>query len=331
MAKQGQEPGMAQLSDNPKPTFLQSKFQIGSRKGPINYGHTETVFHPDDISAEKKANRDDIMQYKKKSVLGDSKPQWNSSVYVQKKICEDKRIRANFEHDRAHMHQYNYRAEVLPEKIVAPPPKTNRYQVHAVGGSEIERRANARANNKIFQGIAKRTEEMKVNPKLDDKPEWNACTVLTKNEKKALFNAKEAQCQENSKRKKEKLKNYRNPEQLVKEHHRQDRIVKSAGQQAILMTPSGVPVPLRPSMLESSRISNQDSTMSNASMMTYNRLAKNPTQKERKFAHSGAWEFNQIEQRWMWSDTGSYEKDSPGDIVTIVNPNAYNFASPSHN
>ena len=28
---------------------------------------------------------------------------------------------------------------------------------------------------------------------------------------------------------------------------------------------------------------------------------------------------------WMWSDTGSFERDTPGDIVRIRNPAAFNF------
>ena len=50
----------------------------------------------------------------------------------------------------------------------------------------------------------------------------------------------------------------------------------------------------------------------------------------KKYSHSGVYEFNKIEQKWMWSDTGGEEKDSKGDIVTVVNPDAWNFASPGH-
>ena len=32
----------------------------------------------------------------------------------------------------------------------------------------------------------------------------------------------------------------------------------------------------------------------------------------------------------MWSDTGSYERASPGDVVTIRDAGAYNLASPNN-
>ena len=36
----------------------------------------------------------------------------------------------------------------------------------------------------------------------------------------------------------------------------------------------------------------------------------------------------QRNRKW-WSDTGSFVRESPGDIVKVHNPNAYNFASPT--
>jgi len=55
--------------DNSKPAYLQSKFRIGSRKGQINYGHDETVFHPDDIPTEKKTIGKMFLSTKKNHTL----------------------------------------------------------------------------------------------------------------------------------------------------------------------------------------------------------------------------------------------------------------------
>ena len=30
----------------------------------------------------------------------------------------------------------------------------------------------------------------------------------------------------------------------------------------------------------------------------------------------------------MWSDTASFEKDSPGDMIRVHNPTGFNFAAP---
>lgn len=60
-----------------------------------------------------------------------------------------------------------------------------------------------------------------------------------------------------------------------------------------------------------------------------NRLAKERSEKFRTFQHSGTYGYNELEGQWMWSDTGSCERESPGDIVKVKNPHAYNFASPT--
>lgn len=39
-------------------------------------------------------------------------------------------------------------------------------------------------------------------------------------------------------------------------------------------------------------------------------------------------ELNKLEGEWMWSDTGSFCKESEGDVVKVHDPNRYNFASP---
>ena len=51
--------------------------------------------------------------------------------------------------------------------------------------------------------------------------------------------------------------------------------------------------------------------------------------KLRTFKHSGIYGFNEDEGRWMWSDTGSFEKESRGDMVRVTNPNGLNLAAPT--
>ena len=41
--------------------------------------------------------------------------------------------------------------------------------------------------------------------------------------------------------------------------------------------------------------------------------------------HSGVWEFNKVENRYMWSDTGSFDFESKGDIRKVHNANAMNL------
>jgi hypothetical protein len=62
----------------------------------------------------------------------------------------------------------------------------------------------------------------------------------------------------------------------------------------------------------------------------HNRMAVEPSRRVRRFSHSGVYEYNQNVKSWMWSDTASYERASPGDIVTIMDPDAHNLAAPSN-
>ena len=58
---------------------------------------------------------------------------------------------------------------------------------------------------------------------------------------------------------------------------------------------------------------------------------RNAVESSRKFKtnhHSGVWEFNKVEGRYMWSDTGSFVYESKGDIQKIHNPDALNLEGP---
>ena len=60
-----------------------------------------------------------------------------------------------------------------------------------------------------------------------------------------------------------------------------------------------------------------------------NHFAIEPSRKYKTTKHSGVWEFNAAEGRHMWSDTGSFEYDSRGDIEQTHNPDGYNFSNPT--
>lgn len=60
-----------------------------------------------------------------------------------------------------------------------------------------------------------------------------------------------------------------------------------------------------------------------------NHFAIEPSRKYKTTKHSGVWEFNAAEGRCMWSDTGSFEYDSRGDVEETHNPDGYNFSNPA--
>ena len=60
-----------------------------------------------------------------------------------------------------------------------------------------------------------------------------------------------------------------------------------------------------------------------------NRAAIEPSFKFTTTKHTGVWEYNKAEGRHMWSDTGSFEYASRGDVVQVHDPDKYNYAKPN--
>ncbi len=60
-----------------------------------------------------------------------------------------------------------------------------------------------------------------------------------------------------------------------------------------------------------------------------NRFALEKLNKQSEHQHSGVWEQSKIDGRYMWSDTGSSDYFSKGDVVRSVNMDAYNMEGPN--
>lgn len=296
-------------STAPQPTghaYLKASFQIGSIKGPTSYDQTTVVFHPDDIPAAKVQNKKDVKAWKKERSKGlGTSARWDMTVENPDPIPQ-RRIRTCAEHDRPNMYQYNYRAEVLPTKNLAHLPKPHKFKIDMMDPTTRNTITMRKAADPVLGGNAKRTEEMPVNPKLADKLNWNQSTEFTKKEYKTRWDRSEDARTQNSVKKNAKLKRYVSPEAREAARRAELRRLKESGVvPAYNVGPTADDIP------------------------RYNRLAKEPSVKTKSSKHSGAWEFNKLEDQWMWSDTASFEKASPGDMVKIHNPCAFNFASPT--
>ena len=305
--------------DGSEPTFLKARFQIGSCKGPTTYGPSETVFHPDDIPVDKKANKAFVNKWKRTdaSPLGGARPEWQQSVFTDPVV--KRRMRVNFEHDRPNMYQYNFRAEHLPPKALLHLPKPSKFTMHVIPPAEREAIEKARAEDPVLAGKGKVTEEMCVNAKLKGKAAWNQSSVLDKHERRALNVLQEQKAAVNAGKRSARLAasgTYKTPEARYHEQKEQLRALKS----------QGVSMPYDPAKIAMIReAQNPGGGLPEAG----NRLAKERSEKYRTFAHSGVYAYNELEGQWMWSDTGSCERESPGDIVKIKNPHGWNFAAPT--
>ncbi|GMH94522.1 hypothetical protein TL16_g12928 [Triparma laevis f. inornata] len=237
------------------------------------------------------------------------RPAWDTKTTGALEIFSN-RTRVNSEFDRSGMYRYNYRAEVLPPKQEKHVNGKHRFKTETMSDAEKTAIAAKLAANPVLAGKAKRTEEMPVNPKLEGKTPWAQSTIPVAGELRSNLNRIATGSKKNSEKKNKMLKNYVSVVEKEALKRLRLREIKKSGadMSKFIMTGKLEEEPLIP---------------------TYNRLAKEPSAKFRVYAHSGKWEYNEAEGREMWSDTGSFTKDSPGDLVRVINKAAYNFASPT--
>ncbi|CAM9525130.1 unnamed protein product, partial [Choristocarpus tenellus] len=160
--------------------FLKAKFQIGSVKGPKTFGCSQTVFHRDDISAERRERKKEVNQWKESKILLKGKPPgWRSSVSLSAERLVEPRTRANYDLDPGKPYQYNYRAEVLPPKAPKPVPKVEKFKVSSVGPEEeLMLRVNRREYPDKTLDHPKLVGEMPINPRLGIKNRWRPSTQV---------------------------------------------------------------------------------------------------------------------------------------------------------
>ena len=310
---------------SPRREFLRSKFRIGSCKGEMNFGRKQAVFSSDAMPLFKKENADAVRLWKREhdAYRADYVPKWNQSSLPADIICH-RRTRANSEHDRGNAYCYNFRAEVLPPKnlIYVPPP--SKWHVSRIPPKTANAVLQARTSQRLLDqppsvsGAMKRTQEMPVHPRFQQRdfagvraPWRPESRSVTRGEAKARAVQATAAAKRSSDQRKKSLKpdRYATPEERHRSYQAQVRVLKRTGYTAAF----------------------DAAVYHQFNIPKHNRNAIEPSRKYRTFEHSGVYEYNDIEKNWMWSDTGSFEKASPGDIVKSHDPGAYNLASPSNN
>lgn len=80
--------------------YLKKKIQIGgSASGLINYTPGQTVFHHDDISADRRARKVEVREWAKQDKLVQEKASWNKSTHPYNPLME-RRAMENYVKDR---------------------------------------------------------------------------------------------------------------------------------------------------------------------------------------------------------------------------------------
>ena len=350
------------MSNNPNGShshnhFLKPKQVIGSCKLPCNFKLTQAAFHHDDIPLVKRERKNEVKQWMKSKVLSIEQAGWCKSTEVDKSrnpICE-RRTMENFVHDRSKFYQYNYRAEVLPDKLIPPIDKSQKFHITEQSPSMIAKLQEMRANDEtgILRGKFKVTEEMPINPKLKDAVEWNNRTQYVRDEVEACGREFTKTALESTKLKHTRLfqtnllgtSTVRPASEGTRELDGLDIEGEGTRTSPILATTSSLkyvsPMESSQNILEEVRRQKKEGTFSTKKTVFQkveepvdrsklrNRLAIEPSRKYKVTEHSGRWEFNPVEGRHMWSDTGSFIYESRGDVVFIKNPDGYNYASPN--
>ncbi|OQR84791.1 hypothetical protein ACHHYP_12804 [Achlya hypogyna] len=185
-----------------RPAPLKTKFQIGSAQAPINYKFQESCFHVDDIPAHKLAAKREVQASLESKILSHDKHAWdNSTAETMLKTPCYKRSLVNGEMNHGNMYQYNFRAEKLPDKYPTLLHKPNKFNdgILQVAQKDIYR-GETFGDERMMQGIFKRTEELPNHPDLVDAEPWNHSTQFTKKELRLKFKEKEAARIANSER-----------------------------------------------------------------------------------------------------------------------------------
>ena len=212
-------------------------------------------------------------------------------------------------------YEYNYRAEALPPANPAPIDTGTKFHVSTQRPEEVEQIHTTHMNiNNMKSGRYNGMSEWIVSQKLLNTKEWNHSTELLPSQKATsyenLMNASAKHTKMQNKKTSGKS-NYISPIERGAKVGEEVRKLKATGSFS----------KDRPVFQAAEKPVNRK--------MLVNRYAIEPSRKFKTTKHSGVWEFNAAEGRHMWSDTGSFDYDSRGDIEELRNPDGYIFSNPT--
>ena len=312
---------------------LKAQFRIGSVHGRCNYSFAEKAFHKSEVPPQARKAKVEMRALKRGNRLGLSKSLWNSSTDPNVPMCQ-KRNNQLSKHDGA-PYQHNYRAEVLPPKNPHYEQKPSHLEFdRSLLVTNPTQRWQSR--QPIIQG--QDTQEMPVHPNLIGKKLWDNGTIVPFETMQKEREEQAEKAREYRKTHKFDVVGYVNP--VERQRREQQRIRER--KKAIRNNPDfkNAPAETITKMLldENGNLGGENGgggggggkQKKKKGPAVFKPYKTTVSRKYKTYAHSGVYEFNKLEQKWMWSDTGGEEKDSKGDIVKVVNPDAWNFASPGH-
>lgn len=210
---------------------------------------------------------------------------------------------------------YNYRAETLPPRNPSPIEKESKFHISIQRPEDVEKiKTMHHVINDMKPGQHNGMAEWVVHPNLNNSTSWNKSVDLQHAQKQEAYETLMAASIKHTILKNKKtamLPAYVSPMQRSAQLAEEVRKLKSTNSFSAD----------RPVYQSAEKPVNRKTLV--------NRYAIEPSRKYKTTRHSGVWEFAPVEGRYRWSDTGSYEYDSRGDIEELRNPDGYNFSNPT--
>lgn len=293
-----------------KHKFLHAKNKIG-QGSKVNYVSNATVFRREDSDSRVVARKEEVISFARGERFANDKS-WNQSTHLNKPVYQSSKME-NFVHDRSNPYQYNFRAETLGPALQPPEERPHKFKVTMKNTASLETHKDTLYDPQVT--TLKRNQEMPVHANLQEpfSREWNCSSEIIRKDINSVDKSLSQSAKANSEKKKKKLINadtYQNPMKLSAKLGHEVRRQKESGTFSV-----SKPV----FQVEEERVDRTG---------LVNRYAVEPDMSFVTTKHSGVWE-KQADGRYMWSDTGSYVYDSPGDIVIKHNPDHYNYAKPN--
>lgn len=218
-------------------------------------------------------------------------------------------------HFIARAYQYNYRSEVMPPRNPPPIDKTSKFHISTQQPQEVEKiKTMAIEASRLKSGQFNGTSEWIIHPDLIGATDWNCCTDLLPCDKNRAYDNLMKASTMHTKKQNKKIalkKDYVSPRERSAQVAEEVRKLKASNSFS----------KDRPVFQSAEKPINRKTLV--------NQFAIEPARKFKTTQHSGVWEFNAAEGRCMWSDTGSFEYDSRGDVEILHNPDRYNFSNPT--
>jgi hypothetical protein len=264
--------------------YLKAKIQIGNSKGPYNYNRSQTVFHHDDVPVSKRIRKEQVKEWAKSKILDPNRSDWQKSTHPNKPVVE-RRSMENHDHDRSHQYAYNYRAETVDSlRNLEPLDKSTKFHISTQLESTAREILAQRATSQVARGQFHRTQEMPVHPNLELKREWNSTIVLTTKEQEKGLDEKTKRAKSWTSKVNSTIaikKEYISPMEstkLFQEAVRQQKFDGTFSTKEPVIRPQTVP---------------------EVEMPFKNRYVNDRPQKVTLTEHSGVWERNKVDNKYV--------------------------------